>query len=397
MLKDNQQLPPLADRSSGKLKRKILPIILALSVTIGLLYIMFLFKPKDEKKDDVKTMPTVETIQIDAIDYVIPIKSDGLVLAKIQINISAEITGKIIYVSDKFTNGGTFAKDDVLLKIDPIDYQLAITRAQANVAAQQANLDLQQAKSDLAKKDWQKYGKKGTANALNLNLPQVSSAKAALSGAQADLKLAQRNLDKSIVTAPFAGVILTKNVDLGQFLSIATPLASIAATDVAEIRISLSDAQLHDSGLDDFTPASNIKVSITSQEVNDIQWQGKISAIEAQRDMQTLFNYAIVEVDKPFTQQSTPLRFNTFVEVKLAGNTLKGVYPIERGYVTLDKTVKILSDQSTLELRKVEIIYASKDYFYISNGISTNDKIIITGLANVNAGDKLKLTKPATK
>jgi len=393
MSNKNQKLPPMGVYFSHQNSKKFMAVIVVLMVTAALIYIMVLLKPKDEKKDDRKLIPTVETIQIDAIDYVIPIKSEGMVLAKTNITVSAEITGKIVFVSSKFTNGGAFDKGDVLLKIDPIDYQLAITRAKANVASQQANLDLQQAKSDLAKKDWKKYGKKGQPDALNLNLPQVASAKAAVSGANADLKLARRNLDKSIISAPFSGVILAKNVDLGQFVSMGTPLASIASTQVAEVRISLSDVQLHDSGLNGFNATTHINVTITSQEASGVQWQGKISAIEAQRDMKTLFNYAIVEIDKPFTQQKVPLRFNTFVEVNLSGNTLNSVYPIERGYVSLDNKVKVLSKQSTLELKKVEVIYSDKDNFYISKGISTSDNIITTGLANVHSGDKLNNTQ----
>ncbi len=393
MSKSNYQLPPMETPKSTTKSNKIIPVMVVLFVTALLAFIMMKMQPKEQKKANAKIIPAVEVIQVSPIDFVIPIKSDGLVVPKTKINISAEASGRIVFVSDNFINGGQFNKGDALIKIDPVDYQLAVTRAQANVAAQQANLDLQQAKSDLAKSDWKKYGKKGKPNPLNLNLPQVASAKAALSGARADLKLAKRNLEKTTVVAPFSGVILAKMVDVGQFVNLSTPLASIASTEIAEIRMSLSDEQLHNSGLDKFDGTQKVSVKITSQEMPEVQWQGTIASIEAQRDAKTLFNYAVIEVSQPFTQQAIPLRFNTYVSINLKGKTLSKVYPVERGYVTLDNQVKVFSAQSTLAYKKIKVAYADADFNYISSGIDAKDKVITTGLSHIKVGDKLTLAK----
>lgn len=389
MSKDNYTLPPMGEEVHKK-SNKYRPIFMILLVTVLLIAVMVLLKPKEQKKEDTKIIPAVEVIQVQPIDYVVPIKADGTVLPQTKINISAEVNGRIVFVSESFINGHVFSQGDVLLKIDPVDYELAITRAKANVASQQANLDLQQAKSDLARRDWKKYGKKGKPDALNLNLPQVASAKAALSAANADLKLAQRNLEKTQITAPFDGVMLAKMVDLGQFVTLGTPMASVASTEIAEVRISLSDEQMHNSGLDQFDTTQNIAVKISSDETKDMQWQGEIVSIEAQRDVKTLFNYAIVEVVQPFKQQRTSLRFNTFVNVSLDGRTLQQVYPLERGFVTLEDKVKVLSEKSQLEYKDITVVYTDDEYKYISAGIDANDNIITTGLSHVKAGDQLK-------
>ena len=386
----NYTLPPVQqiERNNSRFK-KIIPAIIVIMVVLVLWYLMSLFKPSIKKKDDTKVVPVVTTIKINPVDFIIPIKAEGMVLPQIKINISSEVSGKIIHVSDKFSNGGSFTKGDVLVKIDPIDYQLAITRAKASVAAQIANLDLEQAKSDLAKQDWKKYGKKSKANALNLNLPQVSSAKAALSGARADLKIAQRNLSKATIKAPFSGVILSKNVDMGQFVSLGIALASIASTETSEVRISLSDAQLRMSGLDKFSDSYHVNVNVSSDEISQQSWQATITAVEAQRDARTLFNYTIVEIKKPFTQQPIPLRFNTFVEVEFDGETLHGVFPLSRNYMMLNNKVKLFDSQSQLLIKSVEVAYSDDEYFYISNGLSADDEIIITQLPGIKSGNKL--------
>ncbi len=389
----NHTIPPMGTEHKTKSSNKVIPVVLVLLITFIIAFAMINLKPKEQKKANAKIIPTVEVVKIQAIDHVVPITADGMVLPKTKINISAEVSGKISYVAKNFINGARFQKGDILLKIDATDYELAITRAKANVAAQLANLDLQQAKSDLAKSDWKKYGKKGKPNALNLNLPQVASAKAALAGAKADLQLAMRNLEKTTVVAPFSGVILAKMVDLGQFVNPSTPLLTVASTEIAEVRFSLSDEQMHNSGLDKFNGSQVVNVTISSDEIPNIQWHGKVSSIEAQRDAMTLLNFAIVEVPQPFIQQVTALRFNTFVNLSLKGRTLKHVYPLERGYVTLENQVKVLSKGSTLTYKDVEVVYADDMYKYVSNGITADDDIIITGLSHIKTGDKLKRAK----
>jgi len=388
MSDQNHTLPPMGKKESVNIFSKIIPAVVVIVITVSVLFLMAKFKPDIDKKDDAQIIQTVETINIRAIDFVIPITTEGMVLPKTSIAFSSEISGKIISVAAQFSNGGRFTAGDVLVTVDPLDYELAITRAQANVSAKIASLYLEQAKSDLAKDDWKKYGKKGQPTALNLNLPQVASAKAALAGAQADLLLAKRNLAKTKIVAPFDGAMFTKNVDVGQFVAIGTVLATIASTQTAEIRVALSDQQLDKSGLN--SSIDNITVKIRSEETHNIQWQGRVVQIEAQRDARTLMNFVVIEVQQPFSQQSIPLRFNTFVEVEFDGQTLHSVYALARNYMMLNHQVKILDSQSRLAIRSVEVGYADDSSFYITAGLNSSDQVIVTQLPGLKSGSQLK-------
>lgn len=394
MSENSYTLPPMGESTKSNKAKAIIVVIL---VTVVLLMVMKMFKPEIEKKEFIEVVPIVETMSLQAISFTFPMKTEGMVLPKTRINISAEVAGKIIHVAENFKNGGVFEKDEVLLKIDPIDYQLAITRAKANIAAQQANLDLQQAKSDLARKDWAKYGKKGKPGALNLNIPQVDSAKAALLGAKADLKLALRNLEKTIITAPFEGVILSKNSDLGQFVTMGVTLAGVASTEMAEIRVSLSDEQLIMGGLSNFDQTQKVGVVVTSQEIGRQLWHGKLAAIEAQRDAKTLFNYGVVEVPLPFTQQDSALRFNTFVEVQFQGKTLESVFVLPRSFMMLNNKIKLLDSKSQLLIKSVNVVYSDNENFYISSGLNEGDQVITTQLPGIKSGSLLKIVEDQEK
>lgn len=374
-----------------KKKRSVFPVIIVLVIVVVLMILMKINKPQIDKKGEAVVIPAVKTISIKPVDYVIPINGEGVILPKVQISFAAEITGKVTFVAPEFANGGSFSKGDVLVEIDPKDYELAITRAKANVAAQQASLDLEQAKSDLAKSDWKKYGKKGEPTALNLNLPQVDSAKAALAGAKADLLLAQRNLEKTRILAPFDGVILAKSVDVGQYVSPGMSLATIASVEVGEIRVALSDEQLKEGNL--IHTDEKIEVQVASDEIPGVVWNGKVVQIEAQRDARTLLNNVVIDIKTPFEQQNVPLRFNTFVNVRFDGLVLKSVYPVDRNLVLLNDKMNFLNKESELEVRPVKVVYSDDENYFISEGLSEDSKIVSTKLSNITPGSKLKVVQ----
>jgi hypothetical protein len=166
-------------------------------------------------------------------------------------------------------------------------------------------------------------------------------------------------------------------------------LAMIASTEVAEIRVALSDQQLVQSGLNG--SIENVQVSIGSEEINGIKWQGKVKQIEAQRDSRTLMNYVIIEVKQPFAQQEMALRFNTFVTVEFAGETLLGVYPINREFMLLNNRLKVVDSDMRLVIQDVEVVFSNDENFYISDGINANNQVITTQLPNIKAGSQLKL------
>src|SRR5690606_29178044 len=126
------------------------------------------------------------------------------------------------------------SSDLVLLQIEPADYQVAVSRSEANLASARANLDLEKAKAEQAQKDWESFGKKTKPSDLLLNIPQLKGAQAAVDAAKADLQKTLRDLSKTTIKAPFDGTVLTKQVDIGQFVTVSGQLARLAGIETAE-------------------------------------------------------------------------------------------------------------------------------------------------------------------
>jgi len=123
--------------------------------------------------------------------YELTIQSRGTVRPARENALVPEIAGTITGLSDQFVVGGQFAAGEELIQIDRRDFEIALTQAQANVAAANATLQEEGARSEQAKADWKLLGRQGAPSALSARLPQVAAARAALDSARAQVKRAR--------------------------------------------------------------------------------------------------------------------------------------------------------------------------------------------------------------
>ena len=161
------------------------------------------------------------------------VSSQGEVDAELSIELISELPGKVQRVSPAFVTGGYFVAGDVLLELDPTDYELAKIRAEAAVAEATEELEIERSEAKLAKE-----------GLFPLKEAKVDSARARVQSAKAELAQADVDLARTRVQAPFDGRVLFTQADLGQYVSKGETLARIFSTDRAEIRLPLTDQQL---------------------------------------------------------------------------------------------------------------------------------------------------------
>ncbi len=374
--------------NKSSIGRKITPFIIIVLVVIGLLFVMRLFREEPKSQPREETGFLVETAQIKPESLTIRVNSQGLLIPKRSISLVAEVSGRVVSVSDSFVVGGQFKQGDVLLQIEPDDYEVAVARAEANLASARASLDLEQAKADQAEKDWQSFGKKSKPSDLLLNIPQLKGAQAAVDAAKADLKKAQRDLSKTTIKAPFNGTVLAKQVDIGQFINMSGQLGRLAGTQTAEIRLPLTTYNLDQLQLDNESRLP-LPVSLSLIDGPDVG-SAELVRLEPEKDAQTLVTYGVVEVENPF---ELGLRFNTFVNATITGPTYNDVYPVPSQWV-LPKERLPLYRNDRLHIQPVSVIYQTDQTDYISQGLTRDDQIITTPIQFPEQG--LPLRRQAT-
>jgi len=398
-------------------------VLIGLGVILGATAIvvgMHALKPKPEKEEKEKVSLVVRTAPAQSKEQIVSSTFQGLVRAKTNIELVTQVTGKVTSVSEKFVEGGHFEAGETLLQIDDADYLVALKSAQASVASAEVDLDIERAAAETNAREWQELQNKPLeqANPLRLNKPQVSRAVARLDAAKAELAAAKLNYDRTKISAPFAGRIMTKTAELGQFMARGASVGRVFATDVMEVRIPMTDIQVNELGLTLGYSSSSLSdqpakftqnmdkqlnqhsaIAATVSAVFGIErhtWLGYLKSVDASIDDQTRLIYATILVDKPFAKDALrpmPLAPGLFVDVALASPTkLRGI-EIPRTALRNGNQVYVF-DEEKLRLQPVKVVYTSEEVVMLDDSVHTQlsdgDQVIISSVPGAYDGMPVK-------
>ena len=195
---------------------KFLPLI-TLVVLGGIAWLIFR-NPPDASFRGAAGGPqiVVEVQPVEPTDFKVTVPSYGIVRPRIQSMLVAQVSGEVIQKSPNFDEGGYFQNGEVLLTIDPRDYQADVSIAEAGLADARQALAEEEARADQARVDWERLDVEGEPGDLVLRQPQLLAARARVKSAEANLVKARLDLERTRIRAPFDGRVLRQLVDLGQ-------------------------------------------------------------------------------------------------------------------------------------------------------------------------------------
>lgn len=335
----------------------------------------------------VRTWPAAsQTVQMTTVTH-------GTVLPRTQSELIPEVSGRVIGMSPSMVSGGFFKKDDVLIEIDPLDYELALEQARAGLAS--ARSELTNAKrgyerlQDLAKR--QSASQSQYDDALN----RLRFAEASLREASAQLSKAERDLERTRITAPYDGRVRSEQVDIGQFVNRGNPVASLYATDAAEVRLPIHDdelAYLHlplGSELKDQRPAVILRAQFGGEEHI---WEGEVVRTEGELDPQTRMINIIAQVDSPYkpSAERPPLAVGLFVEAEIIGTRVNDIYVVPRSALQANNQIYIINGENRLEFRDVDVLRIVDEDVYISNGFRTGEIVCLSTINNAIEGMQVR-------
>lgn len=130
-----------ADLIMRSLWLKRLSPILVILAAIGIFSVLQANKPEPDKQEPSARVLQVYTEAASIETTLFDVSTQGEVKARTNINLSAQVAGRIEWVSDQFISGGSIAAGDAILKIESIDYELAVNQAQAALANAQVVLE----------------------------------------------------------------------------------------------------------------------------------------------------------------------------------------------------------------------------------------------------------------
>jgi len=314
--------------------------------------------PKPEPAKSVA--PNVSVINAVPSTYQAYVSGHGEAKAHWALSLKAQVKGEITNMSEQFATGNVVKKGQVLAQIDNTEYLQAVASAKATLADAKLALQEEQDLGNQAKREWQRSGvTQAPSSPLVFRTLQLEAAQATADNAQYALQTAQRDEKNTHISAPFDAVILSRDVDLGTYVSIGNTLATLNSTDKVEISVPLSLSQWQNLASD--KSGEVILSDVTTQN----QWQGYIARFEQHLDDSSRQRSVVVALDKPF-EQATPLLPGTFLAVQIAGKALNNVIKLPASAVSQEGLIWYVNEQNTLMSIQAQKLFERGDYVYIS-------------------------------
>ncbi|MEE2731818.1 MAG: efflux RND transporter periplasmic adaptor subunit [Pseudomonadota bacterium] len=359
----------------------LLPVV-AIALGIVVSVVLFVSRPKVEHKPLNIKAPLVTIAEVRATSQSIPVFTRGTVTPGTEIQLMSEVSGQVLELSPNFANGGFFRKGEVLIKVDPVEYEVNIKRAEASVAqARQAYLQAEAEKRARSRV-------KGNNSPLSLYEVQFQQAKAQLEAAQAELQAVKLQRDRTIIRAPFDGRVRLAALNVGQYVRPGQQMGAIYAVDVAEVRLPLSDRQLSLVEVPNrFQDSQNPvfpEVTLTEKFAGrTYTWKGQVVRAEGGVDERNRLLYVVAQVRDPYSpdpnQPGRPeLVAGSFVEATIDGRRFEKVFEVPRKALRNSSQLWVVDANSQLRERDVAIIYKGKDSIYISSGLQDGDRVVLS-------------------
>ena len=373
-------------------KQIIVPIVILAIGILALIGFSSMKKPPEEKAE-VDNTPIVAVEKIHVTPISLKVNSYGVVQPKYETELVAQISGEVVELAEVFVRGGFVAKNQLLARIDPNDYQAALIEAEATMASARAALETERAQGQVAEQEWKRITDTSPTE-LSLRKPQLAQELARVKSAQASVLRAKRNLERTEIRAPYDAMIESRTIGLGSFVGTGTKVGKLLGTDIAEIRLPVADNQLQFLMQEGEDAKVNLVGTYAGQ---NVIWAAKIARNEGVVDNKSRMSYLVAEINDPYGLQvkrdapkHNPIRFGSYVTAEIFGVSLESAALLPR-YLVSDNRVAILDTDSKLHYAEITIIRQEGSNVIVTGGLHEGDQLIVSALDYPVDGMKLAL------
>jgi RND family efflux transporter MFP subunit len=378
MASPDSEEKPRTLTSAGRVAVVSLLILLA---GAGIMGAAMQFGKKAVEAPAKRPVPDVELVTAAAEDVPVTLESQGIVQAVTETRAAAEVPGRIVRVSPSWDAGGTFKENEELLQIDDADYKAALANAEAAASEAQLAVLMEEERGKQALRDWNKLGTGKPESELVTRGPQLVAAKARHAAAAAAVERARRDLERTVLRAPYAGRIRATLTDLGSYAAPASPLAEFYSTDAYQVSLPLSVDDYH---LLDSSTSAVVHLSAASGE-EDYRFTATIARTAAEIDRASRTIHVVAEI-KPGKNPPPLLVPGLFVKAALPGIILHDVVSLPRVCLLPNNRVALAGDDNKLRFRTVKVARSTRDSVLISEGVQPGERVLATALAVITEG-----------
>ena len=384
-----------AESSDGGLPRKksrvYLSIVLSIAViTAGVVGTAYIGKsaPKARKRPPAKMTPLVQVTRVQPNTHQVVVAAMGTVIPAREIILESRVSGRVVALHPEFTIGGFLDKGSEVLRIDPEDYELAVTLAQAKIKDAESILKVVEEEAAASEDEWRLLNKANPESqkipALVAKKPQLEAAKSRLAADRADLQKAKLNLARTRIRAPFNALVRDKQVDVGSQVSGQEHLAELVGTDTYWIRASIPIDRLRWILIPGNPAESGSRVRISHR--NGHELAGTVIKLLGDLETEGRMARILVEVKDPLglktkEKYQLPLLIGEYVRIEIEGRKLQNVYRIPRSALRDGSNIWMATDDGRLEIRSVKTLWRDAQTVLLGEGLEPNSRLIVSDLA----------------
>ena len=368
---------------------------------------MVLLRPEPASRPPPSVVPFALTAPVEAGEGAIPVHAAGTVQPRAEVDVTAEVSGKVVWVDPAFQSSGRVRKGQPLFRIEDTDYLGRVQQARANVAMQRVEL-LKVEEEAVARSQYERFRERQGSEAdsdapgpLALWEPQLQAARRALERDGAVLREAALNLARTEVRAPFDGIVRSESVDVGQYVAAGQSVGRLYASGSVEVVVPLSDgAAALLPGLWDLR-AGEADTRIAARVIAEYgdgsyAWDGYLDRGAVTLDEQTRTIDVIVRVPRPFSSGAPvdagldaatvpPLLVGKFVDVELQGLAPEQYFMVPDSALRTGDEVWALRD-GKVTIVPVQVLQRSDNVVYLTGALEVDQPVVTGGVRLATEG-----------
>lgn len=324
------------------------------------------------------------------------VRAQGTVEPRTENELVAEVGGRLAWVSPALETGSFFAAGEVLARIEPADYEIALERARAALERTRSQRKL--AEASLARS--RALREAGAASAAAHDQAESNAAIAAANQREAEAALRQAELElaRTELRVPFAGRVREKKADVGQHVARGAPLASVFAVDWAELRLPIQSDEFAFLDLPrapadlDAGPVVRLSGHYAGRRHS---WSGRVVRAEGALDPRTRLVHVVARIEDPYGLASglPPLEVGLFVEAEIEGREIPGAVRLPRGALRGDGEVVVVGSDAALRTRRIEVLRIDGETVFVAGGLAAGERVVARVPSTFVEGMKVRVAE----
>lgn len=340
--------------------------------------------PSPRRQSPGERAALVETLRIFPTRAETVVEAFGTAVPAREVNLPARVSGQVAEVSRNFAPGGRFRSGEIMLRLDPADYRLALKREKAALARVEQEYRMELGRQDIARHEWT-FLKEAEETAdsdreLALRQPQLKQAEAALAAARAALEQAELNLARTEVAAPFNCVVLEENLDVGSQVAAQSAIARLAGTDEFWVLLTLPVSELAWIVSGEGEPAARVALFPTGASPGQAGWEGRVVRVKSHLEAGGRLAQVVVEVPGPL-EAKPPLLLGTYLRAEIQGRAVEEVLALPVTALREGNRVWVMDADNRLRIRPAEVLRKTSDRALLGSGLQAGDILVTSELA----------------